>query len=73
MDGGQRGQNTWRSTEKLVLDIDSGYESPDIIPDAIKQGMLIHIAHFYDGINSPTSPLPPETLSLYKPYRLMRI
>lgn len=56
----------------LTIEYIAGYINPSFIPQAIKQGMMLHIAEMYDshGISGSISL---EVQKLYQPYKRMLI
>ncbi|MGB1540581.1 MAG: head-tail connector protein, partial [Rickettsiales bacterium] len=50
----------------------TGYGDADAVPEAIRQGMLTHLAALYDNRIDGMS-LPAASIALYKPYREVRI
>ncbi|MBP7190058.1 MAG: phage head-tail connector protein [Rickettsiaceae bacterium] len=50
----------------------SGYEDQSLIPAAIKQGIMLHVAQMYDS-HGTSSAISAEVGKLYQPYRKMRV
>lgn len=58
--------------EYIIVDYRSGYTNQSLIPAAIKQGMMLHIAQMYDS-HSTSAAISDEIQKLYQPYKKMLI
>lgn len=50
----------------------AGYGDAAALPEELKQGMLAHIAALYEQ-RTGLAPLPPASIMLYEPYRVVRV
>jgi uncharacterized phiE125 gp8 family phage protein len=71
LDGETLHLSQYLMAEQVVVNFSAGYGDENL-PESIKQAMLIHLAHLYDGRGDECS-FPLVCLGFYKQYREIRI
>jgi len=74
----RKGGNAWpepgRAYNGIEIEFDAGYgPSWNTVPEPLRQGMLLLIAHLFERREGEGTNLPPAVEGLWHPYRLVRL